>query len=359
MSNRPPVTIPGCQFSSDNAAGICPEVWSALESANAGYSVAYGDDPTTEKAIGLVRDLFETDCQVYFTFNGTAANALSLAAICQSHHGVLCADISHVQTDECGAPGFFTGGAQLLPVETDAGKLTPAVVQRAFCRRDDVHAPKARALSITQSTEWGSVYDTDELRGLCDLARRLNLCSHMDGARLANAMATLGIAAKSVTWEAGVDVVCLGATKTGAPVGDAVVFFNSQLAEEFEYRCKQAGQLASKMRYLSAGWIGLLQSGAWLKYARHSNQCAQQIADRLLQIRGIRLVAPRQANAVLVDMPATWTRRLRELGWKFYTFIGETGVRLMCSWSTRQEEIDALIQSVERVAADEPTERLE
>ncbi|HEY0551298.1 MAG TPA: low specificity L-threonine aldolase, partial [Verrucomicrobiae bacterium] len=247
------------QFASDNYAGICPEAWQAMEQANGGHERSYGDDRWTEEAANLIRDIFETDCEVFFAFNGTAANSLSLAALCQSYHSILCSEVAHVETDECGAPEFFSNGTKVLLVPGANGKLDPAGVERMVKKRTDIHFPKPRVVSLTQATELGTVYTPDEIKAVWAKAKSCGLRMHMDGARFANAVASLGCAPKEITWQAGVDVLCFGGTKNGMAVGDAVVFFNRELAAEFDYRCKQAGQLASKMRFLSAPWVGMLQ----------------------------------------------------------------------------------------------------
>ena len=237
------------------------------------------------RACDLLRSVFETDCEVFFVFNGTAANSLALASLCQSYHSVICHDYAHVETDECGAPEFFSNGTKILVATGPQGKLDPAEVERVILKRTDIHYPKPRVLSLTQSTEWGTVYTVDELKALTGLAKRHGLAVHMDGARFANAAAALaargGGKPADFTWRAGVDVLCFGGTKNGMDTTEAVVFFNRQLAREFDYRCKQAGQLASKMRFLSAQWVGMLQDGAWLRHAAHANQMAQKLAAAL------------------------------------------------------------------------------
>jgi threonine aldolase len=337
---------PRRQFASDNYAGICPEAWAALEQANHGHGRSYGDDPFTQKATDLIREIFETNCEVFFVFNGTAANSLSLASLCQSYHSILCHEIAHVETDECGAPEFFSNGTKVLLLQGANAKITPEAVEHMVKRRTDLHFPKPRALSVTQSTELGTVYTPQELNAIGAKARELGLKMHMDGARFANAVASLGIAPKEVSWQAGVDVLCFGGTKNGTHVGDAVVFFNRELAREFEWRCKQAGQLASKMRFLSAPWVGMLQDGGWLKHARHANTMAQLLCDRLSQVPEIKILSPRQANAVFAELPEKTIQALWEKGWMFYTFIGRGGCRFMCSWDTAEEDISAFVDDI-------------
>ena len=265
------------QFASDNYAGVCPQAWAAMAAANIGHAAAYGEDNWTARAANAFRNLFETNCDVYFAFNGTAANALALSALCQSFHSVICSSVAHVETDECGAPEFFSNGSKLLVAAGEDGKLAPQSVRALATGRSDIHFPKPSAVTITQATETGQVYSIGEIKALSAVCRELGLRLHMDGARFANACATLECAPAELTWKAGVDVLCFGGTKNGMAVGEAILFFDRRLAEDFEYRCKQAGQLASKMRFLAAPWLGLLESGAWLTNAAHGNACARRL----------------------------------------------------------------------------------
>jgi threonine aldolase len=339
------------QFASDNYAGICPEAWKALEEANHGHSRSYGEDLYTARAADLLRELFETNCQVFFVFNGTAANSLALASLCQSYHSILCSDIAHVETDECGAPEFFSNGTKVLLLQAVHGKIDPERIEHAVKRRTDLHFPKARAVSVTQATEVGTVYSVDELHAIGRKCKALDQKLHMDGARFANAVASLSVAPKAITWQAGVDVLCFGGTKNGTHVGDAVVFFNSELADEFEYRCKQAGQLASKMRFLAAPWAGMLQNGAWLSYARRANECAQVLHDALAKLSEVKILFPRQANSVFAELPERVIRGMWERGWMFYTFIGQGGCRFMCSWDTTEQDVRDFVSDIRSLLA--------
>ncbi len=347
---RNPVA-PRRHFASDNYAGICPEAWAALDKANRDHVPGYGDDTWTEQAADLIRDVFETRCEVFFVFNGTAANSLSLASTCQSYHSILCHRLAHVENDECGAPEFFSNGTKVLLLEGADGKLTPDEIERAVRRRTDIHFPKPRAVSVTQATECGTVYTPDELTAIGRTTRRLGLKLHMDGARFANAIASLKVKPKDVTWKAGVDVLCFGATKNGSSVGEAVIFFNRELAREFDYRCKQAGQLASKMRFLSAPWVGMLGGGAWLRHAAHANRMAALLHERLHAQPGLKILFPRQANAVFAELPTPVIAGLRARGWKFYTFIGEGGCRFMCSWDTTPSDVENFAADIGRLLA--------
>jgi threonine aldolase len=338
------------QFASDNYAGICPEAWSASESANQGHATSYGDDPWTARASDAFRELFECECDVYFVFNGTAANSLALASLCQSYHGVICCDQAHVETDECGAPEFFSNGSKLLVAPSADGKLTPAAIHELATKRQDIHYPKPRAVTLTQSTETGRVYTLAELGAISDECKTHGLSLHMDGARFANACASLGCRPAEMTWKSGVDVLCFGGTKNGMAVGEAVLFFDRKLSADFDYRCKQAGQLASKMRFLSAPWVGMLESGAWLRNASHANQCARYFAAQIAAIPGVRLAGPVEANAVFLEATEDALNRVRERGWKFYTFIGGAA-RIMFAWDTDLARVDALCRDLKECAS--------
>jgi threonine aldolase len=349
-------------FASDNYAGICPEALQAMTEANADHCPAYGTDPITKAACDALRDVFETNCEVFFVFNGTAANSLSLASLCRSYHSVLCHSLAHIETDECGAPEFYSGGSKILLIDGPGGKVAPDAVESIVHRRSDLHFPKPRVLSLTQSTEVGTLYDPAEISELGAITHGLGLHLHMDGARFANALASLGCSAKEITWRAGVDVLCLGGTKNGLAVGEAVVFFNPELAREFEYRCKQAGQLCSKMRYLSAPWLGVLKEGAWLRHAAHANACAQRLASGIANLKAttdgqsdLDLLFPTQANAVFARIPHPVISGLYARGWVFYDFIGAGGCRLMCSWDTTFADVDAFLTDLaELLAAENP-----
>jgi len=330
------------QFASDNYSGICPEAWQALQEANRGHVRSYGDDHYTARAADLIRELFETNCEVFFVFNGTAANSLALASLCQSYHSILCSDIAHVETDECGAPEFFSNGTKVLLLPAFDGKIQPDDIERVVKKRTDIHFPKPSALSITQATEVGTVYTVNELNAIGKKCRELDQKLHMDGARFANAVATLNLPPKQITWQAGVDVLCFGGTKNGLAVGEAVVFFNSELAREFDYRCKQGGQLASKMRFLSAPWVGLLQEGAWLRHAKHANAMARRLEQALRPLSNIEIPHPVQTNVVFARIPHEAVQGMYRRGWKFYTHVGSADeARLMCSWDTTETDVDA------------------
>jgi threonine aldolase len=341
-----PSPLPRRQFASDNYAGICPEAWAAMAAANHGHACSYGEDEWTQAACDLIRRTFECDCEVFFVFNGTAANSLSLAALCQSYHSIICHQTAHIETDECGAPEFFSNGTKILLAPGENGRLDADSVAELVHRRTDIHYPKPRVLSLTEATELGTVYDLAALARLRQVAGACGLRLHIDGARLANALVSLDVSPAEFVRQAHPDVLCLGGVKGGLAVGEAVVFLNRELAQEFEYRCKQAGQLASKARFLAAPWLGVLRDGTWLRHAAHANACARQLAAGLGRIPGVRVMFPCQANSVFAQFPPGVSSALRARGWRFYSFIGVGGARLMCSWDTQQEDVDALVADV-------------
>jgi threonine aldolase len=338
-------------FASDNAAAVTPEAWAGLQEANTGFAPSYGDDAWTARAADAIRSLFETPCDVFFVFNGTAANALSHAAACRSYHAVLCHDQAHTERDECGAPEFFTGGAKVQLIGGANGKIDPALVEHAVTNRRDVHSSKPGVVTITQSTELGTVYRPAEIAALSAIARRHGMTLHMDGARFANAVASLGLPPRAITWEAGVDILSFGGTKNGLAFGEAVVIFRRELAVDFDYRTKQSGQLCSKMRYLAAPWVNVLQDGAWLRRAAHANAMARRLADGITRLPAIKLLFPTEANGVFASMSQSFVDALHARGWHFYKFIGDDGHRLMCSWQTTESAVEEFLADARACAS--------
>ena len=334
------------QFASDNYSGICPEVMDYLNKANQGHAKAYGEDEWTHRATDLFQEIFETDCEVFFASNGTAANSLSLSTLCQSYHSIICHEKAHIETDECGAPALFTHGSKLLLGRGEQGKLTPQSIETLVTKRSDLHYPKPKAISLTQTTELGTLYSPQELNKLQTMCDRHQLKIHMDGARFSNAIASTNVSPADMTWRNGVDVLCFGGTKNGMALGEAILFFDKSLAEDFNYRCKQSGQLASKMRFVSAQFVGLLETGAWLRNASHANACAAYLAEQLAVLPELSFTSEHQANSLFVQMPLSLIEALYRRGWHFYTFIGDGGARLMCSWNSTVERIDEFVKDV-------------
>ncbi len=334
------------EFASDNTAAICPEALAALEEANISEAPSYGEDRQTARVCDRIRETFETDCDVYFVFNGTAANALALAQLCQSFHSIVCHEHAHIQTDECGAPEFFTKGSKLLLAGGANGKIDIGQAEKIIARQTDLHSHKPRAISIAQATEFGTVYTSDEIAAIAEFARAREMFVHMDGARFANAVASLNCTPRAITWDVGVDVLCFGGIKNGAAAGELVIFFKKELSREFDYRVKQAGQLGSKMRFLAAPWLGLLTDDVWLKNAQHANRAARNFADRLRNEARIDIVFPVDANAVFVRINEKLVRDLHARGWHFYKFMEPDIHRLMCSWSTTDRAISDFIADI-------------
>ncbi len=338
-------------FASDNTAAICPEAWAALAEANHEAVVSYGDDRWTARVAARVREIFETDCETFLVFNGTAANALALAQICQPFHSVLCHERAHIETDECGAPEFFSGGTKLLRVGGANGKIDLVQAAEVLAQHRDIHSTKVRALSVTQATEAGTVYSLAELDAIAVFVQEHGLRLQMDGARFANAVASLGCSPAALTWQRGVDVLAFGGTKNGTAAGELVVFFDRALAQEFDYRAKQGAQLASKMRFLAAPWSGLLADEVWLKNARHGNEMARLLEEKLRAAGLAEPAFPRQANALFVHLPNDLAEKMQNRGWHFYKFLEPDIYRLMCAWSVTEAEIEEFVADFRAVRA--------
>lgn len=344
-------------FSSDNVGPVCPAIMQAMIDANQGDVPSYGGDPWTERLTALVRERFEApEAEVFAVSTGTAANALALSALVPPYGGVYCDGGAHIQTDECGAPEFFTAGAKLLALPSTDGKLSP---ERLRARLDagralGINHVLPTAISITQATEWGTVYAPDEVRAIADLGRALGLSIHMDGARFANAVATLGCAPGELTSRAGIDVLSLGATKNGAMAAEAVIFFTPSLAHEFARRRKRAAHLWSKKRFLSAQLIAYLADDLWLSNANRANRAATRLAAGLRDVDGVELLFPVQANELFVVLPDAMIARLRDAGYLFYDWYlpdtveprpGTAPVRLVTSLDITDADVDALLET--------------
>ena len=330
-------------FASDNVAGAAPEAMDALVRANAGFTSGYGTDEVSARAGDMVRELLDADADVRFVASGTASNAVALAALCRPFESVLAHEHAHVCTDETGAPGFFGHGLGLIGLKGASGKIDPAGLQSALGQTDVSYRQSPAALSLTNATEYGTVYSTDQIAALAALAKTKGLPVHLDGARLANAAAS-GFDVKRIR-DLGIDILVVGGTKAGMPPTEAVVLFDKTLARRFDARLKQAGQLPSKGRFFSAPWIGMLETGAWLAHARHANAMAQRLAALMpFEVRH-----PVEANAVFVDMDEPRLEALRASGWFVYRFTDGT-VRFMCSWATTAESVDAIGEALKAIA---------
>jgi threonine aldolase len=332
-------------FASDNFAGAHPDVLAAVAEANDGHVPAYGDDPYTAAAEQRLREHFGDDARAFLVFNGSAANVLSLLQTARSFEAVICPETAHMNVDECGAPERIAG-VKLYTVKAPAGKLTPALVEARLrtIRIGDEHAAQPRVVSISNATELGTVYTPPEVRALAELAHDRSMLLHLDGARLANAAACLDVPLRAIATDAGVDVLSFGGTKNGMLLGDAVVFLNPDLAEDFAFVRKQSLQLASKMRFIAAQFDALLRDELWLRNATHANAMASRLAHAVKEIPGVRITEPVEANAVFAILPAAARERLLDV-WPgelpFHTWNEASGeVRWMTAWDITEDDVD-------------------
>jgi threonine aldolase len=336
---------PTRSFASDNNAGVHPEVLEAIARANPGHVVAYGDDPYTRSAVAKFEEHFGSGIDVFFTFNGTGANVLSLQSLNRSYHAVLCSDYAHIYTDECGAPEKHTG-CKLIPLPHQDGKITVESVRHAYHGIGDQHHVQARVISITQSTEMGTVYQPDEIRALADFAHANKMFLHVDGARIANAAVTLGQTLRQATRDLGVDVLSFGGTKNGIMGGEAVVFFNREFVADFLYLRKQGMQLASKMRFIAAQFEALLTNDLWRRSAEHANRLARVLEAEVRKIPQVRVVWKVEANGVFAQIPQPAIAKIKER-YFFYPWIEEDCiVRWMCSFDTTEEDVKDFVKVV-------------
>lgn len=336
-------------FTSDNCYGASAEILDAIARANEGAAASYGDDAITARLQTRFSELFEREVAVFPVISGTAANALSLATLVPQHGAVICHAQSHIAVDECGAVEFFTHGARLIGLDCALGKLTPAALEQALApiHKGDVHHAQPAAVSLTQSTEFGTVYRPEEIAAIGEISRRHGMKLHLDGARFANALAFLNCAPADITWRAGVDVLSFGATKNGTLGAEAVVFFDRDDARDFAYRRKKSGHLISKMRFVSAQLDAYLADRRWLKHAERANMLAARLADGLRGVRDTEIVYPVEANTVFARVPDETAARLRKAGAQFYDWMppteGRTLIRLVVSFATPDEDVASFI----------------
>ena len=340
---------PQRSFASDNNSGVHPRIMEALASANRGHCTAYGDDPFTRSADQAIRREFGEGAEAWFVYGGTGANVSGLSCLTRSFHGIVCAASAHINRDECGAPEKFTG-AKLLAVAHDFGRIHPDSLDQFSSDVGFEHHNQPRVLSLTQCTELGAVYGLDELRVLCDKAHGLGWTVHMDGARLANAAAALDCSLADTSRAVGVDVLSFGGCKNGLMFGEAVVFFDSELAKDFKYVRKQSMQLHSKMRFIAAQFEALLEDELWRANAAHANAMARLLAERASDVPGVEITAPVQTNAVFARLPRKAMDALREK-WFFYVWNPADNVaRWMTSFDTTEADVEAFAQDLAKAA---------
>ncbi len=333
-------------LASDNYAGVLPEIMEALQKANTGHSRSYGADELTKRATQLFKEVFDADVDVYFVFNGTGANVLSISSATQSYNAVLCADTSHIYNDESSAPETITG-CRFFPLPAnDNGKLDVNTIKERLIRKGDVHYAQTAMVSITQATEYGTVYQPEEIKAIAALCKEHEIYLHMDGSRFFNAAASLKCDLKDISSKAGVDILSLGGTKAGMMFGEAVVVFNKELSKHIAYKHKQVMQLASKTRFIAAQFEAMLQNELWRKTATHANKMSELLCKSLTPNRHVKITRPVQANAVFAEIPRSWYEPLQE-HYPFYVWKDSTHeVRLMCSWDTDEEDIQAFVSAV-------------
>lgn len=348
-------------FASDNGAGVAPEILDAIASSSRVNAPAYGADDFSARAVAMLGEVFETKIAAFLVATGTGANALALSALARPWEAVFCHEEAHVHDDECGAPELFTGGAKLVGISGEGGRVTPDGLRETLARfpRGLVKSPQPGALSLSQATEAGTIYGRDEIAGLCDIARAAGVRTHMDGARFANALVASGLSPADMTWRAGIEALSFGATKNGALACEAVVFFDPELAKSFAYMRKRGGHTLSKGRFLGAQMEAYLKGDLWLRLAARANGAARRLAKRLSAAPGVRIAWPTQANEVFAVVPDATVAAWRGAGAKFYEWStrslaperaprpGETLVRLVTSFETTAAEIDRLVALAE------------
>lgn len=333
-------------FASDNVTCACPEVMDAVVAANDGVASSYGDDQWSSDLQNNLSEIFETDVVVFPTVTGTASNALALSALTPSFGKVYCHTVSHINTDECGAPEFFTGGAKLIPMRDNDGRITAEGLAAAIQGTGNVHHAQPSVVSMTQACETGTVYQLDDIEAIAQTGHAHGLKVHMDGARFANALVTLDVSPAEMTWKRGVDVLSFGGTKNGCLAAEAVVFFNPDLVGSFPYLHKRSGQLLSKMRFVSTQLSAYMSDGVWLRNASHANAMASRISEGLAAIDGVELAYPTQSNEVFVKLPQPVVDRLNANGFDVNEEeLDGSAARFVAAWNTDPTDVDRLIQA--------------
>ena len=335
-------------FASDNNSGVHPQIIQAIIDANQGHAVGYGDDEWTSKADAVFRQIFGEDVQPYYVFNGTGSNVIALQALTRSFHSIICASTAHIYSDECGAPAKATT-AVLKPIVTPDGKLTPELITGELHGLGVQHHSQPQVISISQSTEMGTIYSVEELKTLCDFAHSHNLYVHMDGSRLANANARISKGLRELSRDCGVDILSLGGTKNGMMMGEAVIAFRPEWNENLMYYRKQSAQLYSKMRFLSAQYLAYFQDNLWLKNATHSNAMAEYLAGQIKHLPEVCFTQKVESNSLFLILPQEVIRKLLE-HYFFYMWNENTNeIRLVCSWDTTQSDVDAFVERLKTI----------
>jgi threonine aldolase len=335
-------------FASDNYSGVHPAIMNALIEANAGHAASYGADEITKEAVQLFRDHFGDSTEVFFVYNGTGANVLSLKTVTQSFNSILCSELAHINVDESTAPEHFTG-CKLVGLPHIHGKITPEIIEDKIQRMGDQHHPQAKVISISQSTEYGTVYTVDEVKAIAGVARRYKMFLHMDGSRISNAAVALGVSFREFTVDAGVDVLSFGGTKNGMMFGEAVVFFRPEASLYFSYIRKHGMQLHSKMRFISAQFRVLVQNELWKQSAAHSNAMAKRLEKGLRKIPGVTITHPVDANGIFAILPREVISKLQQ-EYFFYVWNEKLSeVRLMCSFDTTVEDVDGFVETLDKL----------
>lgn len=331
-------------FTSDNVTCACPAVLDAVIDANSGVSASYGDDQWSSRLQAKLSDIFETDVVAFPTVTGTASNALALSALTPSFGKIYCHELSHINTDECGAPEFFTGGAKLVPMRGNNGRLTASNLAATIHGTGNVHHAQPATVSMTQACETGTLYQIDEISAISETARDHGLSVHMDGARFANALVTLDVSPAEMTWKSGVDVLSFGGTKNGCLAAEVIVFFKPDMVKSFPFLHKRSGQLLSKMRFVSSQLEAYLSDDVWLSNARHANAMAGLIAHGLTELPDVELAYPTQSNEVFVHLPEQMINHLNSEGYNVNEDeLDGTAARFVAGWNTEITDVEQLL----------------
>ena len=338
------------KFASDNVAGACPEVLDAIIKANEGDSTPYGNDEWSTNLQNKFSEIFEKDVIVYPTASGTASNALALSALTPVFGNIYCHRLSHINTDECGAPEFYTGGAKLVTLKGVNGKITPEELSDNIGGVGIVHHTQPSVVSITQLSETGEVYQLDEISTIAETAHKHNLKMHMDGARFANALVSLGVTPAEMTWKSGIDVLSFGATKNGCIAAEAIIFFKPELVGNLPFLLKRSGHLLSKMRFVSAQLDAYISNEVWLRNAKHANKMGKKLSEGLSLNPNTELTYPTQANEVFAKFPRSIIEHLNSEGYKMNEDeLDGKAVRLVAAWNTKASDVDQLLQTISEV----------